>query len=96
MLWVWQIQCLGPSLSGTTSHQREEMPQWTAGPCAPSRGNGKLQQHLQAGLLCEENGLCRQLKRLSLEAIQKGLFAQSSIKERFQSPRSACFLRGAF
>jgi len=43
-----------------------------------------------------KNRLHRQLEDLSLGAIQKGLPAQSSIKEKFQLPRSACFQSGAF
>lgn len=43
-----------------------------------------------------KNGLHTQPKDLSLGALQKGLPARSSIKEKFQLPRSACFQSGAF
>ena len=62
----------------------------------PSLSNGEL-RHLQGELLYEENGLCTQLKHLFLGGqCQKDCFAQSSIKEKFQLPRSACFWSGAF
>ena len=62
----------------------------------PSLSNGEL-QHLQGELLYQENGLCTQLKYFFLGGqCRKDFFAQSSIKDKFQLPRSACFRSGAF
>lgn len=62
----------------------------------PSLSNEELHP-LQGKLLYQENGLCTQLKHLFLGGqCRKDFFAQSSIKEKFQLPRSACFRSGAF